>query len=241
MRIVLISPPKSGASRLRCLLGITYGLRSADSRGAPTSGGPDQIADWLKTLPDDSITHADLRFHPMLPRTAADLGVTVFAIVRHPFDLFISNQDVRSNRERRAKHRRGTRDAAENMSSPALTRQRKTLEIFASDLQALVDWSEAANAAIRFEDILERPEVVLTTISSVSGFLGAGQISHAIELCPATQRIISSGNRGVRMAEVIPGTWLSGIEPSTLTELQNTFASAVIKLGYDPFEASLPR
>jgi len=241
MKVVIVSPPKSGANRLRCLLAAAYGFRVLDARDAPGTSEPAELARWLTSLPDNCVTHTNLSFNEALPARAAELGVTLIAIIRHPFDLFVSNQAVRSNREQRKSLRARNRDTT--VQEPGFNREdepRDPLVELAGDIQALLDWSDGAMVTLRYEDILECPDAVLAKVSQVIGELNDIQIAHAVKLCPAEQRIVSSSNRGARMAEVAPGTWRDAIDPSTLTQLQSRFELSVVSLGYEPTLAKTP-
>ena len=242
MKVVIVSPPKSGANRLRCLLAAAYGFRVLDARDAPVSAEPPELAHWLTSLPDHSVTHTSLPFDEALPARAAELSVPLIAIIRHPFDLFVSNQAVRSNRKQRKSLRARNRDSS--LQEPDFNREdepRDPVVELAGDVQALLDWSDSAMVTLRYEDILERPDAVLSKVSKVIGELNDIQIAHAVKLCPAEQRIVSSSNRGARMAEIAPGTWRDAIDPSTLTQLQSSFELSVVSLGYESTLANTPR
>jgi Sulfotransferase domain len=239
MKVMIVSPPKSGANRLRCLLATLYGLRAVDARDAPIGGALADVSRWLETLPDDCVTHTDLPFDPALLASAADHGVTFIAIVRHPFDLFVSNREVRSRRDLRANRRMHNRDPLDTtLPTPQSSDSEYPLGSFAADLQSQLDWAAGAAATIRYEDILEQPDVALTLLAGVFGHLDEAKISRAVELCPAEQRIVSSGNRGVRMTELPPGSWQTRIDAATLEQLQSQFRQAVARLGYEPSAAS---
>lgn len=239
MKIVIICPRKSGANRLRCLLATLYRLRAVDARDAPTGGLPADVAGWLATLPDDSITHTDLPFVPTLLASAAELGVTFITIVRHPFDLFISNREVRSRRDHRAYRRSRTRDTTETMNPAHQDSDLEyPLDSFAADLQSLLDWSFGSAATLRYEDVLDRPDVVLAELTRIFGSQNEAKITRAVELCPAEQRISSSGNRGVRMTELPPGSWQTLLDGATLDQLRGQFRQAIASLGYEPSHTS---
>lgn len=235
MRVVIVSPPKSGANRLRCLMATAYGIRAVDARDAPATDDPEQFVDWLAMMPEDSVIHTNLVFHPTLPAAVASLGVTLIAIVRHPFDLFVSNREVQANRVNRATRRARHRDGSDEERAMQLSSEKlDPIGAFATDLQSLINWTAVASATVRYEDILQRPEIPLAANSAIFGSLSSDQISHAVKLCPAEQRIVSSNNRGVRMAEIAPGAWRNEIDPATLSTLQREYAPAVVALGYQP-------
>lgn len=239
MKIVIVSPPKSGAQCLRCLVATAYGLRAVDARDAPTTCDPGDILNWLQALPENCVTHTNLPFDPALTDASSDHGATFITIVRHPFDLFVTEREVLINRKQRA-NRRSRMDVDpidERSPRPDVDRQ-DPLIAFAGALKSLLDWTRGATVVLRYEDILERPESTLAAVSRHIGPLDLDQIAHAVKLCPSEQRIFSGGNRGARMAEIAPGSWRTDIDPATLNELQRRFALSVVDLGYEPTLAS---
>lgn len=239
MKIVIISPPKSGATRLRCLLATLYNLRAIDARDAPTGSDPANVTTWLETLPSDSVTHTELPFDPVLVTSAADVGVTMIAIIRHPFDLFISNREVRNQRDQRANRRSRTRDGADSGNPQRqVVGTEYTFNSFKADLQILLDWSSGAAVSVRYEDICDHTEVVLSVLVGVLGKLDEAKIARAIMICPSEQRIVSSGNRGVRMTELPPGSWQTQLDEDTRVQLQGLFWQAIVSLGYEPSHSS---
>lgn len=234
MRIVIVSPPKSGANRLRCLLASSYRLQAIDARDAPSNGNPEAFAKWIETLPDNCVTHSDFPFHAAATAAVGDLGVTFIGIVRHPFDLFVSNREVQSNRTQRLNRRgRNHEDSGDHQASLSVAQHTDPMSTFANELQSLVNWTADTAITLRYEDILVRPETVLAEVSEIVGSLESDRIAHAVLLCPAEQRIVSSGNRGVRMSEIQPGAWRTEIDPAMLLRLQERFAEAVSALGYE--------
>ena len=101
MRVVISAPRKSGGAHLRCLLSMAYDLK-APPVSPPEGKEPAEIAAWIHELPDRSVSTCDLPFS-LLSHPASAASVHLVGIIRHPFDLFVSNFDVAQQRAARGR------------------------------------------------------------------------------------------------------------------------------------------
>lgn len=233
MRLVISAPRKSGGAHLRCLLSMAYDLK-APPVAAPAPGDAAAIAGWLAELPEHSVSTCDLPY-TALRVSALDSRVHLIGVVRHPFDLFVSNFDVAQQRATR-----GRDDDESSYSWHALSGEVLDGDVaiayaatgFAAEVEALRDWA-AASVAIRYEDLLAEPEAALRSLSPTLGRLAAEQISHAVSLCPAENVVVSRPGRGRRMPALPPGAWRERLPDTLLTTLQECYGADVAALGYD--------
>jgi hypothetical protein len=233
MRIVISAPRKSGGAHLRCLLSMAYDLK------APPVSAPEQedqagIAAWLASLPEKSVTTCDLP-HSLLAACVPASDVRLVGVIRHPFDLFVSNYDVAQQRATRGRDDdEGDRSwnilSGEDLDSEAAWDYATTG--FASDVRALMDWT-GSGSAVRYEDLLADPTAVITSLSFHLGPLTEEQVRHAESLCPAENVVLSRPGRGRRMPALPPGAWRERLPATLLETLRARYAPDVAALGYD--------
>jgi hypothetical protein len=161
--------------------------------------------------------------------------VQIVGVIRHPFDLFLSNYDVAQQRAARGREDEEADHAWSILSGEALdgdVAQAYAASGFASELSAFRDWAEAG-LAIRYEDLLADPEAVLRSLTVALGPLSAEPIRHAVSLCPAENVVASRPGRGRRMPALPPGAWRERLPRALLDTLRERYGADVTALGYD--------
>lgn len=233
MRVVISTPRKTGGSQLRCLLSMAYDLK-APPAPAPATDDRAAIATWLADLPAQSVSTCDLPFAVLqAPDTATE--VQVIGVIRHPYDLFVSNFDVAQQRVARGRdddeidHGWSILAGEELDGEAALA---YAASGFASEIRALRDWA-SSRSTVRYEDLLADPAEVLESLTLVLGPLTAEQICHAVGLCPAENVVVSRPGRGRRMPSLPPGAWRERLPSTTLETLRAGYRTDVAALGYD--------
>ena len=233
MRLVVSTPRKSGGAHLRCLLAMAYDLK-APPAFAPATREVAAITRWIADLPEQSVSTCDLPY-AALGAPAAVAGVQVIGVIRHPFDLFVSNYDVAQQRATRGREDNEADHPWSILSGEDLDgdiAQDYAASSFASDVAALRDWS-AAGVSVRYEDLLADPEAVLHALSLTVGPRTDEQISRAISLCPAENVVASRPGRGRRMPSLPPGAWRERLPRTLLDTLRTRYGADVDALGYD--------
>ena len=233
MRIVISAPRKTGGAQLRCLLSMAYDVK-APPVSAPATGDVAEMATWLADLPEMSVSTCDLPYSA-LSAPASDSGVRVIGVIRHPFDLFVSNFDVAQQRAARGHEDDEAGHAWSILSGEELDSEithRYAASGFASEVGALRDWASFGGAA-RYEDLLADPAEVLKSLSLTLGPLTDQQIGHAVSLCPAENVVVSRPGRGRRMPSLPPGAWRERLPPTILDTLRARYGADVAALGYD--------
>lgn len=233
MRVVISAPRKSGGAHLRCLLSMAYDLK-APPLSPPGSNEPTAVAAWLAGLPENSVSTCDIP-HADIEKPASASGVHLVGIIRHPFDLFVSNFDVLQQRAVRGVEDDENIRSWSHLSGQDLdgepVRQFATTS-FAIEVRTLRDWSNA-DCSVRYEDLLAEPGVALQAVSDSLGPLSEDQVRHAVALCPAENVVLSRPGRGRRMPALPPGSWRERLPASLATTLRDTFGADVVALGYE--------
>jgi hypothetical protein len=233
MRVVISAPRKTGGSQLRCLLSMAYDLK-APPAPAPATDDQSAVAAWFADLPAKSVSTCDLPFAALKASALAEV-VHVIGVIRHPFDLFVSNFDVAQQRAARGREDDGADHgwsmlAGEELDGAAA--HAYAASGFASEVMALRNW-DSSGSAIRYEDLLADPEAVLISLSRALGPLTADQIGQAVKLCPAENVVVSRPGRGRRMPSLPPGAWRERLPSTMLETLRAGYGADLAALGYD--------
>lgn len=236
MRVLIASPRKTGSPILRCLLAAAYHLSAIGSRDAPDGDDLAVIDAWMAELPDQSVTSAGFPYSPELSAMADRHGARLVAILRHPYDLFVSNHDVA---QQQLKRRKGIVENARSWSKLAglALDDPATLDYarddFGEDIAWLVGWQQSGLPAIRYELLEADPAAVLAELAPQLGPLDKAAIAHAVQLCPPESVVISRPFRGRRMPAMPADSWRQQLPASVLEVLRERYGEAVTRLGYE--------
>lgn len=236
MRVLFSAPRKTGNAYLRCLLASAYGLQVVSLRDAPRSSDRCSLAAWLDALPEDSLAGSSLACSPELRETAGERNITLIGVIRHPFDLFLSNFEVAQHKA--ARDKRNSEDvplmqalAGMSLEDPAVREYARNR--FAAEVSWLRDWHDGAAMAIRYEQLLAAPREVMDTMSSSLGLSAEDGVVRAIDVCQAENLVISRPARGRRMPAVPPGAWRERLPAALQSALREQYSDDVLYLGYE--------
>lgn len=236
MRVLIAAPRKSGSARLRCLLSFAYGLTTAPSRGVPHQDDSEALERWLGDLPESSIVNTDFAYSPEFHEASERNAVSTVAILRHPFDLFVSNYDVAQQRALREKP--ATRVdvvwnqlAGNPIDDPAVLDYAR--DGFAGEVAWLTGWCESDAPIVRFEQLEADPAAALSTLSAFLGAVDDAGITRAVALCPAENAVHGRPERGRRMEALPAGAWHERLPAATVQILRDRFTADVRHLGYE--------
>lgn len=211
---------------------MAYDLK-APPISAPERRDPVEIAAWLAELPEQSVSTCDLPRSMLLePATAA--GVLLVGVVRHPFDLFVSNYDVAQQRATRGRDADDQEIAWTVLAGEELAGDVATAYAagaFSAEIAAIQDWSKS-EVSVSFEDLLVEPGTVLNSLSAELGPLTHEEIAHAVGLCPAENVVVSRPGQGRRMPPTPPGAWRDRMPASLIAVLVQHYGAEVAELGY---------
>lgn len=239
MRVLIASPRKSGGAHLRCLLAAAYGLNVAGSRDAPAlvaGSDSDAVAAWLAELPEGIVTATDYAFGGELATAAARHDVTLVSIVRHPFDLFLSNYEVAQQRAARKKNTPEDITFWNQFVGLALDDPRMLAyasEGFREEVDWLLGWQASGEATVRFEALSADPTTALLGLEPDFAAITPELASRAVEICPPESLFVSRPFRGRRMGDLPAGAWRERLPTALLDVLRECHADAAEALGYE--------
>ena len=236
MRVVIAAPRKTGNARLRCLLAAAYGLEPVGSRDAPDDSNFSRVASWLGGLPDRRVGHTSYRHTAELETLATTLGITLVAVVRHPFDLFISIYEVAQRRSDKKGRQTDTAAAwapleGTELDNPMVLAYLR--EGFSEEIAWLIDWYRSGVPIVRFEVLEADPSRALMGLSDRLGSLDADVVARAVAICPAENLVRSSPVRGRRMPPVSTGAWRERLSDEHIAILRDRYGEDVKHLGYE--------
>lgn len=236
MRVLISSPRKTGSALLRCLLASAYELNILGRRDAPASTDAAAVSSWLADFPDQSVASVDYPWSTDLADAAADRGISLVGILRHPFDLFVSNYDVAQQRARR---KRGEAEDASlwpqlaslSLDDPALLAYARNG--FGAEIQWLYGWLESGAGIVRFEELDASPARALESLQQHLGALESATIDRAVDMCPPESFIVSRPFRGRRMGNLSAGSWRERLPEALKATLRERYAADAERLGYE--------
>lgn len=236
MRILISAPRKSGSPRLRCLLASAYRLETLGPRDAPPEADAGQVAAWLTGFPEESVASVDYAWSAPLAEAAGISGVSLIAIMRHPFDLFVSNYDIAQQRAARNKDKPGDDSpwsslAGRPLDGPDILAYARNG--FSSEVAWLRGWRQSGASIVRFEQLEVDPVGAMTQLQDHLDPLERATIARSVEMCPPESFIISRPFRGRRMGNLSAGSWSDRLPDGLKAALRERFAEDVRDLGYD--------
>jgi hypothetical protein len=240
MRILVAAPRKSGNTRLRCLLASMYGLKTVGSRGLPVADDATMLTSWLTSsqFPDGSVAHRGFAYSPALAAAAAQSELILIGVLRHPFDLFVSNFD--------SAQRRGDKDDAESatgsgqawhglagkaIDDPAVFTYLR--DEFGEEIAWLLSWSDSGRPIVRLEQLASDPASSLAELADQIAPCSFEQIALAVVACPATNIVYTRPDRNRRVPELPPGAWRDRLSHTQLALLRKQYGVSVKALGYE--------
>jgi hypothetical protein len=238
MKVVIAAPRKAGNAQLRCLLAAAYGLEAVGSRDTPDATDGAALAAWMRELPEGSIVHTGYAYSPELDALAAAHGVTFVAIVRHPYDLFVSNFEIaqrRAGSDKAAEGRFGTlgQPGERTLDDPAVLAYLK--DGFAGEIAWLRGWQESGAPLVRFEDLEEDEAGTVSALAAGLGPLTAEQVARAVDTCAAPPVYRARPTRGRRMPAAPTGAWRDRLTEEHLAILRERYGEEIRRLGYEVY------
>jgi hypothetical protein len=236
MRVLIAAPRKTGNAQLRCLLAAAYGLEIVTSRDAPDDADFTQISAWLEELPERSVAHTSYRYTSELQARFTQLGITLVAVLRHPFDLFVSIHEIAQRRsDKKGRQTESTTAWAPlrgtELGDPAVLAYLR--EGFSDEIAWLEEWHASGVPIVRFEVLEADPSRALAGLSEHLGPLGDDTVAHAVAICPAENLVRSSPVRGRRMPAVPAGAWRERLSDDHIAILRDRYGDNVARLGYE--------
>ncbi len=239
MRIVVVSPPRSGNHWTKCLLGYLYGLNELREKETfVVNPRTLRHADRAHRFPDGVIDHMHARFTPKLVAELEALPAHVVTAVRDPYDLFLSY--YRWVQTRSPKLGNGVRTADQRLRSRMVGRpldDPEVLAYLAEDFGDLLNrgngWLHSGRAIpLRYEDLHADPAAALKRVSEqiqpvdqvvIEEAIAACQIDLYLKVRPDMAHTVRSGKVGESRQQ---------LTEAHLRIFRERWADLIVSLGY---------
>lgn len=239
MRIVVVSPPRSGNHWLECLLGRMYRLKIVGGAVKPDETRPQVYREWAQAggFPDQSIFHLHCRFRPKLCDAIEATPAQLVSIIRDPYDAFVSLYYWTQHRpmtESKAKRRPRHQMVGKELDDPEVLAFLADDQGFGSHLQTANEWLRSGRSiVVRYEELHRDPVAALTRVAEAIGPVPGKRIVAAINACSADRMRQRPGmpERTVRAAVV--GDSRQRLTEAHLAIFRDRYADVIRSLGYE--------
>jgi hypothetical protein len=240
MRIVVVSPPRSGNHWVECLLGTIYGLQQMRGSAKPDATKPRVVRAWAEAggFPDGSIFHLHCRFNARLSDVIEAVPAHLVTVVRDPYDAFVSRYYWTQKRVptdlEKAERRPRQRMVGKPLDDPEVLTFLADPKGFGSHLTTANNWLHSGRAIpVRYEDLHQCPVEVLTRVTEQISPVERERIEAAIETCRAENMRQQSAMMAwnVRAAKV--GDSRERLTEAHLAIFRDRYADQIRSLGYE--------
>lgn len=193
MRIVVVSPPRSGNHWVKCLLGAVYGLNTIGGELKPGTNrrGFNEAID-AGAFPDGTILHQHGRFSRDVADQLEALPAHLVTVMRDPYDAFVSYFEWVQSRY--AQRVRKSGDASDLETRPRHAMFGKAIDDpevlvylrdgFAVNLRRANQWFHSGRSiVVRFEDLHADPAGELARLTERIEPIGRDRLDEAVEFC----------------------------------------------------------
>lgn len=237
MRIVIVSPPKSGNHWIKCLLGQIYELSWLGGDVKPT-GRQAELTELIAqgAFPDNSIFHQHSKFNRRIATTLEATPAHIVNIVRDPYDVFVSLFAWIQNRvtHEGTPRRERPRDIliGKPIDHPDVLAFLETE--FATNIGRANDWLHSGRAVVvRYEGLHSDPVAELTRATEQIKPVPERLITQAIESCRAEnmRKMNEKFTWHIRAAKV--GDSKERLSDKHLAIFRERYSNEIRSLGYE--------
>ena len=238
MKILIVAPPKTGNSWLKCLLSAAYGLEWLTSDKVPDGTDAADFRAWVESgrFPENGVFHHHYDYSPMLCDVAAAHGIHLATILRDPYDTFVSRyfftqaQADNPNRgEKGASH-----DAMIGKAIDSPEAMDYLANGFTGTLEKGIEWLESGRSVVvRYEQLHADPVAELTRATNQIEPVAPERITRAIEACQADNLLQARKGLRRRIRSATVGDWRNHLNDDHLRIFREVHAGRIRALGYE--------
>jgi hypothetical protein len=240
MRILVVSPPRSGNHWIECLLGTIYELKSVGGAKKPEATRPRAVEAWVQGggFRDGWILHMHRRFSPKFCDVIEAVPAHLVTVVRDPYDAFVSRyywtQQRTPEDPNKAERRPRQRMVGKPLDDPEVLAFLADPQGFGSHIASANAWLHSGRAiVVRYEDLHQQPVAALTRATEQIAPVERGRIEAAIEACRAEnmRQLSAMMTWNVRAAKV--GDSRERLGETHLAIFRERYADLIHSLGYE--------
>jgi Sulfotransferase domain len=240
MRILIVAPPKTGNSWLKCLFSSVYDLDWLTPERVPNGTSLEALAAWLAApgFPDNAVFHHHYDYSPQLLELATRDAIHLATILRDPYDMFVSRyffaQAPVEGEKRPGKDRERPSDVliGKSIDDPVVLSY--LAESFGAELQKGIAWLESgASVVVRYERLIEQPEAELTRATDQIQPAAPDRVRAAVAACQADNLLRTRKGLKRRIRAATSGDWRNHLLPVHLEIFREHHADRIRALGYE--------
>jgi hypothetical protein len=238
MKILIVAPPKTGNSWLKCLLSSAYGLEWLTASKVPEGTDVQDFRAWVESggFPENGVFHHHYDFSDELCDIADAHGIRLATILRDPYDTFVSRffftQAQADNPNRGEKGQAHDAMIGKTIDSP------ETMDYLASGFTGTLDkgieWlTSGRSVVVRYENLHADPMTELARATSQIEPVSPERIQHAIEACQADTLLQTRKGLKRRIRSATVGDWRNHLNEEHLRIFREVHAERIRALGYE--------
>jgi hypothetical protein len=240
MRILIVAPPKTGNSWLKCLFSSVYDLDWLTPDRVPNGTTLEALAAWLTSpgFPDNAVFHHHYDYSPHLVELATRDSIHLATILRDPYDMFVSRyffaQALVGTEKRPGKTRERLSDVliGKAIDDPVVLAY--LADNFGAELQKGIAWLESgASVVVRYERLIDQPQAELTRTTEQIYPAAPNRVHSAIEACQAENLLRTRKGLKRRIRAATSGDWRNHLSPVHLAIFRDHHADRIRALGYE--------
>ena len=240
VRIVVVSPPRSGNHWVECLLGTIYELQRMGGARKPDTTKPKVVQAWAEAggFPDESIFHLHCRFNSRLCDVLEALPAHIVTVVRDPYDAFVSRyywtqQRAPADRAKAARRPR-QRMVDRPLDDPEVLAFLAAPDGFGSHLTTANEWLHSGRAVpVRYEDLHDEPIEALTRVTAQIAAVDRSRLEAAIAACQAETMRQQSPTMAWNVRVATVGDSRQRLQEAHLAVFRERYADLIRSLGYE--------
>jgi Sulfotransferase domain len=240
VRILVVSPPRSGNHWIECLLSTIYQLKSKGGSKKPEATTARAVRTWAQSggFQDGWILHMHRGFSAKFCDVIEAVPAHIVTIVRDPYDAFVSRyywtqQRAPADRERAARRPR-QRMLGKPLDDPEVLDFLADAKGFGTHLTAANAWLHSGRAiAVRYEELHHCPIEALTRVTEQIAPVEPGRIAAAIEACRAEKMRQKSAMMTWNVRAATVGDSREHLTEAHLAIFRERYADQIRSLGYE--------
>lgn len=238
MKILIVAPPKTGNSWLKCLLSSAYDLEWLTASQVPSGTDVAAFREWVERdgFPENGVFHHHYDYSPELADLAEAHGIHLATILRNPYDMFVSRyfftQAQADNPNREEKGQAHDEMIGKPIDSPESLAY--LADGFSSQLRKGTEWlASGRSVVVRYENLHDDPVAELTRATDQIQSVTTEKIVAAIEACEAETLLQRRKGLKRRIRSATVGDWQNHLNDEHLRVFREHHAEAIRALGYE--------
>jgi hypothetical protein len=240
VRILVVSPPRSGNHWVECLLGTIYELKSVGDSKKPKATTHSAVRAWVQGggFRDGWIVHMHRRFTPMFCDAIEAAPAHLVTVVRDPYDAFVSRyywtQRRRPSNQEKAARRPRQSMVDKPLADPAVLAYLADPKGFGSHLNDANAWLHSGRAiVVRYEELHHDPLAALTRVIEQLAPVERGRIEAVIATCRAENMRQKSAMMAWNVRAATVGDSRERLTEAHLAIFRERYAALIRALGYE--------